>query len=87
MRRFYFHLEDGTSLPDRDGTELPDLATARLEAVRLFGEMLSFHPEQFWDGDEWTMNVTDENGLTLFTLFFGAVDAASTLRAQPILKA
>ena len=31
--RFYFHVEDGQSLQDNDGRDLPRLSTARLEAI------------------------------------------------------
>ena len=30
--RFYFHVEDGTSMKDKNGVELPDHEAARLEA-------------------------------------------------------
>ena len=31
--RFYFHVEGGTSLQDKDGVDLPDHQAAQLEAV------------------------------------------------------
>lgn len=87
MTRYFFHLEDGVSLPDREGTELPDLDAARVQAVKHFGELLRLEPERFWQGEEWTMTVTDADGLTQFSLFFGAVlaPAIKTPRAVPVM--
>lgn len=72
MPRYYFHVEDGQSYTDLQGTELDDLQAARREAVRFAGSLLADQPEQFWGAGEWTMNVADEEGRTLFTLSFHA---------------
>jgi hypothetical protein len=47
MPRYFIHVHDGTSMIDDEGTELPDLTAARLAAVRLSGELLRDHPDQF----------------------------------------
>ena len=39
MPLFHFNVEDGHSLPDLDGTELPDLESAKVEAVCMAGAM------------------------------------------------
>ena len=50
MPRFHFNVRDGSDLPDTDGTELPDLRTARHEAVKLAGRLLLDEPETSWGG-------------------------------------
>lgn len=77
MPLFYFNVQDGASVPDQTGTELPDLTAARHEAVRFAGALLSEDPETFWDGDEWRLNVCDDKGLMLFQLTFFSSDAPS----------
>ena len=44
----FFYVHDGVDVVDQAGTELPDLAAARVEAVRLAGRMLSDDAEKFW---------------------------------------
>jgi hypothetical protein len=78
MPRYFFHVHDSVSIFDDEGTDLPDLDAARVEAVRLSGEMLRDHAKQFWNGEEWKLEITDEAGLLLFTLVFVAFNAAST---------
>jgi hypothetical protein len=46
MPRFHFNVRDGSDLRDRDGTELPDLRTARREAVKLAGRLLLDEPDR-----------------------------------------
>lgn len=53
MPRYYFHVEDGQSYTDLQGTELDDLQAARREAVRFAGSLLADQPEQFWGAGEW----------------------------------
>ena len=81
MPRYFFHVHDGVDHLDGDGTELADLQAARNHAVRYFGDMLRDNPETAWSGEPWSMNVTTENGLVLFTLYFLGVDAPSTAKA------
>ena len=40
MPRYFFHVYDGYSSPDLDGTELADIYTAQAEAIRTSGEIL-----------------------------------------------
>ena len=76
MARYFFNVEDGASIPDKIGTELPNLRSARMEAVRLSGKLLQEEPDLFWDsGDDWKMIVTDDAGLILFSLHFAASGA------------
>jgi len=73
--RYFFHIHDGISLPDDEGTILNDLEAARLEAILLTSALLRENSKDFWNGHEWKLDVADEHGLTLFTLMFIALDA------------
>lgn len=78
MPIYHFNMHDGKEYPDTLGHELPDLTSARVEAVRFIAAHLVDDAERFWDGDEWTLQVTDHNGLILFTLIFSAFAAPAT---------
>ncbi len=79
MTRYFFNVEDGVSIPDKIGTELPNLRTARMEAVRLSGKLLHEEPDTFWaSGEDWKMIVTGPDGFILFSLHFAAFDAPHT---------
>jgi hypothetical protein len=76
MPRYFFNVHDSRDYPDNEGMELPDLAAVRAEAIRSSGEMLreSKDVADFWSGDDWTMNVTDEAGKTVLTLRFSGTE-------------
>lgn len=78
MPRYFFHVADGQDLPDLQGTMLPGLAAARAEALKYTGTLLREIGEGFWTGEQWTMTVTDEEGLVMFTLMLMAINASST---------
>jgi hypothetical protein len=68
VERYFFHLEDGTSIPDNEGTELPSLEAAKHAAVQLLAQTLCNAPSKFWNAETYRVNVTDRAGLILFTL-------------------
>jgi hypothetical protein len=70
--RYFFHVHDGTSTRDDEGTELPDIFAAQEEAIRMSGALLGEMGAKFWDGDEWSLEVTDGAGRLLFTLRLSA---------------
>jgi hypothetical protein len=72
---YHFNVRDGSDIPDPDGTDLPNLRSARVEAVKLAGQVLLDDPEKFWDGPEWGVEVTNAVGGILFRLDFTATDA------------
>jgi hypothetical protein len=78
MPRYHFHLDNGRSYPDVEGTIFPDLDEARTEAVKRSGTMLRENAETFWGGAGWKLTVTDETGLVMFTLHFAAVSSPAT---------
>jgi hypothetical protein len=72
MPIYYFDIKDRTDFPDEQGSDWPDLAAARIEAVRYSAEVLKEMPERFWHAEQWTMTVSDHNRVRLFTLSFRA---------------
>lgn len=77
MPRYHFNVRDGRDYPDPDGHVLPDLDAARRFALRYTCELLGSLDEQFWSGEPWSMEVTDEVGLVLFRLDFAGTEAPS----------
>ena len=71
MPRFFFNIHDGTSLIDRQGTELPDLAAVRREAVHTSAKVLKDSAD-YWDGTEWRMEVLNEAHELVLRLNFTA---------------
>ncbi len=82
MSRYHFHVHDDRKMRDIEGTELPDLKSAQIEGVRLAGALLAREAAEFWNVCEWSMDVTDDKGLVLFTLDFSAT-LAPALRQIP----
>ena len=74
MPRYFFHVQDGHDLPDREGVELPSPAEAREQAIATAGEMIRQSGIVLSDGSVWTMRVVEENGREVFTLRFSADD-------------
>lgn len=70
MPRFHFNVHDGKSRTDTEGTDLPDWQTARIEAVRLAGEILREDAPRIVPGVDWRIEVTDHTGLVLFHMIF-----------------
>ncbi|WP_334161221.1 DUF6894 family protein [Phenylobacterium sp.] len=83
MPRYHFNVEDGRSIPDPEGTELPGLESARREAVRMAGRLMEDDPAHFWSTGAWSVVVTDDADRTLFILDFRARDGAAPSAAVP----
>jgi hypothetical protein len=76
MSRYFFNIEDGETILDREGLELTDIAAARSQAVVAAGQMLAESNGHFWNGAPWRMWVTNEpngGGTTFFALEFRAM--------------
>jgi hypothetical protein len=79
MSLYYFHLKDGQTIFDSQGSDLPDLAAVRRMAIATTTEILGglrAGPE-FWSGETWKLWVTDQPdgaGTTVLTLQFAAVE-------------
>jgi hypothetical protein len=78
MPRYYFHIEDDRLEVDHVGVELPDLKTARDEAVSAAGQILrNGAAKSLWAGKPWRMWVTQSpfaNEKPLFVLRFSAAE-------------
>jgi hypothetical protein len=79
MPRYFFHIDDGVSVHDDEGTELENVTVAKCEAVKLAGQMICDAAGTFWDKEEWKLTATDEGGLTLFCLHFVGVEAPAAM--------
>lgn len=80
MPRYHFNVFDGLSSLDIEGTELPDWQTARIEAVRLAGEILKDDADRIDLGEDWCIEVTDQTGLVLFRLTLQVIEAPAVRR-------
>ena len=83
MPRFYFRVEGP---PGDLGMDLPSVADAKCEAVRYAGRLICEQANSFWDKGDFTMSVTDEKGLILFSLALSGVDAP-VIRVEPNIPA
>lgn len=75
MPRYHFHCADGKREMDVDGTELEDIQSAQLEAIKFAGEVLRNEPEAIWADGQWRVEVTNGDNVLLFTLITLAIDA------------
>ena len=79
--RYFFHSETDTRYSDLDGMDFDDPAQARAEAIKLCGEMIHEAPKGFWGSRPWSVTVTDEAGLVLWSI---AIDAFSSPAAEAL---
>ncbi len=73
MNLYYFHIRNGHTVLDGEGSPLADLEAAKSEALKASSEML--RSAQIWAGTPWRLWVTDgpnATGNTLFALEFAA---------------
>ena len=68
MPLYFVHVRDGRSSPDDSGTERANWHEARVEAVRFAGEIIRDHAQQIALGQEWYVEVTDDQQVALFRL-------------------
>ena len=52
----------------KEGTLLDSLEDAQREAVKGTGGLLGQYADEFWRTSEWSLDVADDAGLTLFSL-------------------
>lgn len=77
MPRYFFHSEDGRRYPDEDGTDLPDVETARLKATLIMAELLKEQPIDFLHTGRLRVRVTDSGGETVILLETSVADRAA----------
>jgi len=68
MPKFYFQLETTSHIRDVEGAVLGSLEEAKYRAVTLIAESLCERPNGFWEAEAYQITVTDDWGLTLFTV-------------------
>jgi len=75
MPHYFFHLQDGKTILDDQGVDLPDVDAAGEEAIRACGDMLRDMPRALYNGDPiclWVSNQPDGKGRKLFMLTVAA---------------
>ncbi len=70
MPRFFFHIRDGETLDDPDGMFLPDVRSARLEAVRSARDIMAGDLRRGRLHLSSCIEVTDAQGEPIFALPF-----------------
>jgi len=70
--RYFFNIRDGADIPDNVGSELPDLASVRQEAVEVTAEIIKGRLLAKSDVAAWMVHVTDEAGFTVLVLSLAA---------------
>ena len=84
MALYFFNIHDGQEFSDDQGSEFPNLDSARTGAVVLAADLLKDGASTFWDGEQWSLDVLDANGLALFTLrFTGEMASAAGITKVP----
>lgn len=78
MPTFLFEL-DGD--PDPTAIELADLAGAKCEALNFAARHICNAANAFWDRIEWTLTVSDETRLNLFSLRIVGTESPATSTA------
>ena len=68
MPLYYFHTDSHSRVQDNEGVELADIRAARANAAKSVAELLRGDADHFWGSRPWTMTVTDDQALILFTL-------------------
>lgn len=77
MPNYHFNLANHERIEDDEGTELPDLQAARIQAVVFAADYLHDTPELVWDGRRFSVEVTDDEGQMLFAI---RIEAEETSR-------
>ena len=81
MPRYFFNIYDGHSELDDTGTELSDIYAAHAAAIVFSGEVLRDMGAKFWNGTNWKLEVTAEDGAVLFVLRFSAEETSLSPQA------
>jgi hypothetical protein len=78
--RYFFHTADGSRDRDETGTEFPDDATARKQAVMFAGEYIADNPDILAGRHDFRVEVTDDHDMLLFTVIALAVVAPAVIQ-------
>jgi hypothetical protein len=72
MPRYFFHVHGVRPCRDEVGEELPDDEAAWAEATITAGELFRDIDGQFQPNQEWTLEVTDADGRSLYFINISA---------------
>lgn len=75
MPRYFFDVEDHHTEVDDIGQELSGPAEARVHAIVYAGSILRDEPDMVWDGEEFSVRVSDEDRNEVVSVYVRAVDA------------
>ena len=67
MPRYFFDTHDGGHFRDDEGSDLADVAAARLEAMRALPEISRFAIPEDGDNQAYIVLVRDESGAVVYT--------------------
>lgn len=87
MPHFFFNIFDSHNILDDVGTQLPSWQDAQVLAIRHAGEVLQNDAERIKPGDDWRMEVTDEQGLIVFRLDFSVFASAALAGGSVVQEA
>lgn len=82
MPRFFFHVHDGVSQIDTEGSVFGDWREAQLEAIRRAGHIVASSASRLQLGEDWTLEVTNQDGLVLFRFDFSLSEGPAIVRAK-----
>ena len=72
MPRYFFNVDDQL---DKEGLDFDSLSDAKCEAVRFAGRLICDSASEFWDAADFSLTVTNDKGLILFTLRLIGIEA------------
>ena len=70
MSRYFFHIHDGVSIPDTEGTELDSVDDVLKQSIEFAGKTLVDLGQAFWNSEKWQLEVVDQAGEQVLTLEF-----------------
>lgn len=82
MARYHFHAYNGRAIADEAGSEHATVADARFHAMRHLAEVLCEKAGNREGCDDLTLEVTDKEGLILFSMTLSVIDAPAMIRAR-----
>lgn len=80
MPHFYFHVHDGTSSPDRTGSDVVDFDDARCQALRMAGTLLQEQGLGHSPVSPLCVEIADGNGAVVLSIQVGLVYRSSPER-------
>jgi hypothetical protein len=82
MPRYFFHVRDGETSIDHDGTTLQSADGAKAQALIMMGEILRDEGRNHWTEESWYLHVVDDKSETVCQLRFDA-DSQPTGKTMP----